>query len=163
MNQSPRLHCSGWRDGETIPISYTAPIDPNLQPKDMPQPKNEKPDFSFSNVPVDTAIIALVVHDVLDGEPVNGVRPGWTHYTALYSPDGSLIEEGQTSEDTNGWIGPYPEQSGEYHCTAYFLSQTMTGKIITRAQILNLYNSSGLGLANIVGHYANPRSNISQD
>ncbi|MDH3695483.1 MAG: hypothetical protein OER96_13035 [Gammaproteobacteria bacterium] len=152
----PALHCDGWKDGENIPVAYTAPVAPNIPPPGKPQPENKKPEFSFSNVPAETQMIALVVHDVLDGEPVDGERPGWTHYTALYLPDGSLVEEGESSEETKGWVGPYPDDCGEYHCTAYFLSQPIVGKTITRAEILKQYKSLGLGLANIVGKYTNP-------
>ena len=156
MTKTPDILCDGWNDGETVPIEYTAPKEANIQPPDAPQPENRKPTFTFTNVPADTQIIALVVHDVLEGEPVNGERPGWTHYTALFSPEGLLLEEGETSESEKGWVGPYPEIKGEYHCTAYFLSESFSGSDFSRTDILKKYDRHGLGKANLVGKYTNP-------
>ena len=158
MNKAPEIQCDGWNDGETVPIAYTAPREANIQPPGNPQPENKRPEFTFSHVPAGTRSIALVVHDVLDGEPINGERPGWTHYTALFSPEGLLLEEGDTSETEKGWVGPYPEDSGEYHCTAFFLSKRFTEGSFSRAEILNEYDRHGLAQANIIGKYTNPLS-----
>ena len=141
-----------------MPIEYTVSKETNIQPPESPQPQNRNPVFTFTNVPEGTQAIALVVHDVLEGEPVNGERPGWTHYTALFSPAGLLLEEGETSETEKGWVGPYPEVNGEYHCTAYFLSESFTDPDFSRADILKKYQSHGLGKANMVGKFTNPLS-----
>ena len=103
-------------------------------------------------------IIALVVHDVLEGEPVDGIRPGWTHYTALLSPQGDLLREGCTDEDQPGWVGPYPVERGEYHCTGYFLGRDIAEKNFTRGAILKAFEKYGLGSVNIIGKYTNPKS-----
>lgn len=158
MNTNPEIHCDAWKDGEEIPIEYTAPKEPNIQAPGGQQPENRIPNFTFANVPDGTQAIALVVHDVLDGEPVEGARPGWTHYIAIMSPEGRLLKEGTTDEDETGWVGPYPERSGEYHCTAYFLSDEFPEIEITRTNILKLFGSHGLGSVNMVGKYTNPRS-----
>lgn len=158
MSDDPILLCDAWEDQGDIPVAFTAPIEPNIQPPSEAQPENRKPVFSFRNAPSGTRMIALVVHDVLDGEPVNGERSGWTHYTALYSPDGTLLDEGKTSEEKKGWVGPYPEQRGEYHCTAYFLSEPLPGGGFSRDTILAKFDTHGLGSANIVGNYRNPQS-----
>ena len=158
MTKAPSIICDGWGNEEQIPIVYTAPIEPNIQPPGEPQPENRKPYFTFSNVPVDTVSIALVVHDILDGDLINGEKAGWTHYTALFSPQGLLLQEGGTSEDRIGWVGPYPEEKGEYHCTAYFLSEQLSAPSFTRADILKFYGSNGLGIANMIGKYTNPLS-----
>jgi phosphatidylethanolamine-binding protein (PEBP) family uncharacterized protein len=158
MSDAPEICCSAWQDGETIPVEYTAPKSPNLDLPTDRQPENRKPDFRFSNIPAGTRAIALVVHDVLDGEPVDGVRPGWTHYTAIYSPDGNLLTEGATNEDEPGWIGPYPELSGEYHCTAYFLGCEFTEPDYSRSKIIEIFENHGLESANMVGKYTNPLS-----
>jgi len=158
MTAAPEIHCDGWNDGADIPIEYTAPKDDNVQPAKDPQPKNKQPKFTFTNVPEGTRSIAFVVHDVLEGEPVDGVRPGWTHYTAILSPDGEIQVEGETSEPEPGWVGPYPLDSGEYHCTAYFLSDEFPAGQIDRAKILQVFDVFGLGSANMVGKYTNPLS-----
>ena len=159
MTKAPGILCDGWKDGEMVPIAYTASREANIQPSFQPQPENRKPSFTFTDVPAGTENIALVVHDVLEGEPVNGERPGWTHYTALFSPEGLLLEEGKTSESEKGWVGPYPEGSGEYHCTAYFLSESVSDSDFSRSTILGKYDRYGLGKANLVGKYTNPLSN----
>ncbi len=156
MDKKPCVLCDGWRDGENIPIVYSAPIAPNIPPPGYDPPENKKPEFQFINIPANTQMIALVVHDILDGEPVDGKRPGWTHYTALYSPTGILIEEGETSEDGKGWVGPYPEEEGEYHTTAYFLSEPLSNSKFNRSKILRHFTQYGLGSANLVGKYKNP-------
>jgi len=156
MSNTPEIHSNAWQDGEIIPVEYTAPIAPNLDLPGSQQPENRKPDFTFTNIPPGTRTIALVVHDVLDGDPVDGVRPGWTHYTAIFNQEGKLLTEGTTSEDEPGWVGPYPEKCGEYHCTAYFLSRQFTGQEITRSKILEEFGKHGSGSANIIGKYTNP-------
>ena len=159
MSNAPEIHCSAWQDGEDIPIEYSAPKGPNLDLPGDQQPENKIPDFKFTNLPAGTRAIALVVHDVLDGEPVQGIKPGWTHYTAVFSPEGALLSEGATGEDEPGWIGPYPEVSGEYHCTAYFLSNEFVESGYSRSKIIEVFGDHGLGSANMVGKYTNPGSN----
>ncbi|MGB5709199.1 MAG: YbhB/YbcL family Raf kinase inhibitor-like protein [Arenicellales bacterium] len=161
MSKAPGIQCDGWKDGGDIPIVYTAAKEANIQPTGRLRPENRQPNFTFSNIPIGTHIIALVVHDVLDGEPVDGIRPGWTHYTALLTPEGDLLEEGETSETEKGWVGPYPVDSGEYHCTAYFLKEGFSLIPITRANILEMFQYYGLGTANMVGKYTNPLSELS--
>ena len=158
MNKPPKIRCDAWKDGELIPTSYTANKEPNIQPPGSPQPENRVPGFTFSNLPADTKSIALVVHDVLDGDPVDGVRPGWTHYTALYSRDGELQQEGLTSEEDNGWVGPYPDVAGEYHATAYFLNTQLSSDKLSRRDILDAFKHCGVGTANMIGRYVNPNS-----
>jgi phosphatidylethanolamine-binding protein (PEBP) family uncharacterized protein len=157
MSNVPNIYCSAWQDGEEIPVEYTAPKSPNLNLPGDQQPANKQPDFKFTNLPAGTRAIALVVHDILDGEPVDGVRPGWTHYTAIYSPEGELLSEGET-DDEPGWTGPYPEVSGEYHCTAYFLSTKFEETGYSRSKIIEVFGDHGLGSANMVGKYTNPLS-----
>ena len=160
MNISPEIRCNAWEDGGDIPIEYSAPKESNIQPPGGRQPENRKPGFSFVNVPVGTLTIALVVHDILDGDPVNGVKPGWTHYTAIFSPEGEILEAGIADENETGWVGPYPVDRGEYHCTAYFLGSNFTKEKFTRACILEAFRIHGLGSANMVGKYTNPQSGL---
>ncbi len=158
MTKLPEIRCSAWQDGGMIPIEYTAPKESNIQSHKGRQPENRMPEFSLINIPVATVAIALVVHDVLDGEPVGGERPGWTHYTALLSSDGKVIREGISDEGQAGWVGPYPEDQGEYHCTAYFIDSALDTENLTRAHILEAFRVHGLGSANTVGKYSNPLS-----
>jgi phosphatidylethanolamine-binding protein (PEBP) family uncharacterized protein len=158
MTKLPEIRCSAWQDGGIIPIEYTAPREPNIQSHKGRQPENRLPEFSLINIPVATVAIALVVHDVLDGEPVSGERPGWTHYTAMLSPDGKIIKEGYSDEEQAGWVGPYPADHGEYHCTVYFLDSELDKENFTRACILEAFSVHGLGSANMVGKYTKPPS-----
>ena len=160
MNNVPKIYCIAWEDGDKIPVEYTAPKSPNLDLPGDRQPENRKPDFKFTDLPVGTRAIALVVHDVLDGEPVAGIRPGWTHYTAIYSPEGNVLTEGATDEDEPGWTGPYPEVSGEYHCTAYALSTKFEKTDYSRSKIIEVFRDHGLESANMVGKYTNPLSKL---
>ncbi len=158
MDKRPKIQCDAWKDGGEIPIEYTAPQDDNIQPPGAPQPENKRPNFTFTNVPEGTQAIALVVHDILYGDPVDGVIPGWTHYTAIMSPEGSILKEGTADEDKTGWLGPYPTDCGVYHCTAYFLSKEFSELKFTRSNILEAFESDGLGSANMVANYTNPLS-----
>lgn len=171
MNQRlevPGISCDGWVDGGEIPIEYTAPRGANVQKEGDPQPQNIRPNFTFTNIPEGTKQIALVIHDILDGDPdqETGKRPGWTHWTAIADKGGKVIREGEMNagqkEDQAGeigYVGPYPEGSGEYHCTAYFLNKEFPSEMrLTRANILALFEQNGLGSANMVGRYTNPKS-----
>jgi|GEM_PF-5570704 len=159
MTNAPKIHCDAWEDGKEIPIEYTAPRGANIQPPASTQPENRQPHFTFTNIPEGTKAIALVVHDVLDGdEDEDGNRPGWTHWTALVSESGEVLKNGKTDTGTDGWVGPYPAQNGQYHCTAYFLSETFPDIELTRANILEVFENTGLGFANMIGTYINPQA-----
>ncbi len=64
-----------------------------------------------------------------------------------------MLEEGKI-----GWLGPYPENQGEYHCTAYFLDAPFPDTEINRSTILEVYKIHGIDTANMVGKYVNPLS-----
>ncbi len=116
---------SAFKDGRTIPVTYTA------------DGENISPPLQFSKVPQETTELALIMHD--PDAPMEG---GFTHWVVYGMPPDTTelpedipteptveepaLAQGVNSADETGYIGPAPPEGDEahhYNFTLYALSE----------------------------------------
>lgn len=149
-----KITSDAFREGETIPLQYTA------------EGLNVNPPLQFEGVPNSAQSLALVVEDwdVMVNDPDAPDNP-WVHWL-VYNippnsnmlPQGDLVPgavEGVTTGGVTGYQGPNPpEGEHEYRFRLYALDTRIEGtENVDRSVFLNLIHDHVVDEATLTGTY----------